>query len=77
MQLRDMTEPEMKKMMQDAANGVVQAIPTGTLFALIVFDEPRVGQYISNANRSDMIKALRETADRLEMRQDVPMVAGK
>lgn len=43
-------------------------------FALIVFDfdNPGIGNYISNAERSDMIKSLRETADRLERNQDIP-----
>jgi hypothetical protein len=43
-------------------------------FALIVFDffKPGTGNYISNAQRADMIKTLRETADRLERRQDMP-----
>lgn len=43
-------------------------------FALIVFDfgRPGISNYISNAQRSDMIAALRETADRLEQRQDIP-----
>ncbi len=44
------------------------------LFALIVADsiEPGVGQYVSNVQRADMIRLLRETADRLESREDIP-----
>lgn len=43
-------------------------------FALLVFDfgKPGISNYISNAQRSDMIAALRETADRLESKQDIP-----
>ena len=43
-------------------------------FALIVFNfhEPGISNYISNARREDMIKSLRETADRLEKNQDIP-----
>lgn len=43
-------------------------------FALIVFDfyKPGIGNYISNAQRKDMIVALRELVDRLEKRQDIP-----
>ena len=43
-------------------------------FVLIVFDfnAPGAGNYISNANREDMIAALREIADRLEQNQDIP-----
>jgi len=42
-------------------------------FAIIVFEfnHPGVSNYISNASRSDMIQALRETADRLERNQDI------
>lgn len=43
-------------------------------YALIVFgvSEPGISNYISNCQREDMIKALRETADRLERKQDFP-----
>ena len=45
-------------------------------FALLVFEfhEPGIANYISNAKREDMIKSLRETADRLEKKQDIPAV---
>ena len=43
-------------------------------FALLVFEfnKPGISNYVSNARREDMIKSLRETADRLENRQDIP-----
>lgn len=43
-------------------------------FCVIVFNfnNPGISHYVSNADREDMIKALRETADRLEKRQDNP-----
>jgi hypothetical protein len=43
-------------------------------FALMLFEfhNPGIGHYISNAQRDDMIKALRELADRLEEREDIP-----
>jgi len=34
--------------------------------------EPGICNYISNGQRSDVIKALRETADRLENNEDNP-----
>lgn len=42
-------------------------------FALVVFEfgDPKVGNYISNVQRDDMILALRELADRLERKQGV------
>lgn len=41
-------------------------------FTLLVFqkNKPGIANYISNAQRSDMILGLRETADRLEKGED-------
>lgn len=44
-------------------------------FAMIIFefgDGNRMSSYISNAERNDMIKALRETVERLEAQRDFP-----
>jgi len=51
----------------------------GLGFALIVFEhyKPGISNYISNSNREDMVKALRETADRLEKNQDIPAIQGE
>ena len=48
-------------------------------FALTIFEfyNPGVGDYVSNAERSDMIKALRECADRLEAKEDIPKTIGE
>jgi len=46
-------------------------------FALLVFNDPAAAQYISSCNREDMVRALRESADRLEARQEVPRVPWK
>ena len=78
--LRDMTEPELRGYFRDLASLVESVLPPGPskqgrcLFALIVADstEPGVGQYVSNVERADMIRLLRETADRLEGREDIP-----
>lgn len=43
----------------------------GFAFLLFEFHTPGESNYISNAERRDMIKALRETADRLERSQDI------
>ena len=47
-------------------------------YALILFDfyKPGIGNYVSNANREDMIKTLRETADKLENNEDIPPTKG-
>lgn len=48
-------------------------------FALLVFrfGESGVGDYISNADREDMIKGLRELADRLEAGETIPVTLGE
>jgi hypothetical protein len=70
--LCDMTEPELKQYMQLLGEATSAVVPAGTLFVLLVFDEPGLVQYVSSADRSDIIKAMRECADRLEAREDVP-----
>lgn len=67
----------LEKAMQAIAGAVEDTFnetigPMG--YALIVFElgRPGFGNYISNAQRADMIKALRKTADRLEKNQDIP-----
>ena len=51
--------------------------PTHMGFALIVFPfGGGVADYISNSRREDMIKALRETADRIESNQIIPPTQG-
>jgi hypothetical protein len=76
--LRDMTEPELRAYMGMLA-GVVESMmpaadnPRGrALFVTLVFDDPGLAQYVSNCDRSTMVRALRECADRLESREDVP-----
>lgn len=43
-------------------------------FCLLIFPfhQPGISHYLANADRTDMIKALRETADRLERGEDNP-----
>lgn len=47
-------------------------------FCLVVFEFNKAGvaDYISNANREDMIKFLREKADILEAGLDIPKTIG-
>lgn len=48
-------------------------------FMVLVFpfgEDTRVAHYISNANREDMIKALREKADVLEKKFDISVGGG-
>ena len=69
--LRDLTEPELRRYMHALAHAVESVLPAGTLFAVLVFDDPGLAQYVTNAHRADVIRALRESADRLEANEDV------
>ncbi len=74
--LADMTEPELQNLMRCLAIGI--DIVTQELgvekahFALLLFNDPKVAQYVCNCKREDMVAALREAAYRLENREDVP-----
>lgn len=63
-----MSKQAMKKM----ADKVKKMLPKDFGFTILVFpfNNPGISNYISNANRKDMIKAMREVADRLESKQD-------
>jgi hypothetical protein len=75
MRLEDMTEPELAEFMTALARSIGgTAAHLGVerpLFVLVVFNDPALGQYISNCERADVIKAMRETASRLERKEDV------
>ena len=72
--LEDMTEPELRELTNAVCRAVDDLLPPGTGFAVLFWPhgEHKVSQYGSNCRRADMVKALREAADRLEKRQDVP-----
>lgn len=71
-QLKNMTEPELRTYCNLLAKATASVLPDGAMFMLLLFDESCIAQYVSNANRADMIKAMRETADRLESKEDIP-----
>ncbi len=62
-----------KELMIKMVDDIQKQLPKEFGFALIVFPfyNGGISNYISNAERSDMIKALRETADRIERNQDI------
>jgi len=74
--LDEMTEPELAELMTTLARRVGDGCALLGVerpwFLLVLFNDPKVGQYISNCERRDMIAAMRELADRLERREDVP-----
>jgi hypothetical protein len=73
--LEDMTEPELRTLLHTLASQIVATATTlgveKPLFALVLFNDPKLGQYVSNGTREDVIKGLRECADRLEHHEDV------
>ena len=54
--------------LQDIARTIDGALPEGIVFTLITYTVGAGGYsaYVSNGNREDMIKALKETVERLE-----------
>ncbi|MCE5184559.1 MAG: hypothetical protein LLF76_00340 [Planctomycetaceae bacterium] len=70
--LVNMTEPEIKFMLNRIAKNI--ASETDALFMLVVFDDPGLAQYISNARREDCIKAMEETAMRFRNQEIVKRV---
>jgi hypothetical protein len=73
-QLEDMTEPELRALTNAVLNAVKQRLPKDTGFLVLFWPhgDYKISQYGSNCERPGMIEALREAADRLEKRQDVP-----
>ncbi len=67
---------------ESLAEGIDEAMkqlfnhPMGFCLLVFEFGIPEMGNYVSNAERSDMILALRETAKRLEAGEDIPKTIG-
>jgi hypothetical protein len=76
--LRDMTEPELKELMDAMGKQIVAVAAVLEVekphFALLLFNDPEIAQYVCNCERSDVIKAFREAADRLEGRETLDRV---
>ena len=69
-----MKQPEIEERMRavsHALNGMFNGY--GHVVILFEFGKPGTTNYMSNAPRKDMIKALRESADVLEAQQDMPV----
>jgi hypothetical protein len=73
--LEDMTEPELRHLMNATCEAILAAAEfcdvEKPMFVVVLFNDPAVAQYAANCRREDIILAMRETADRLERRQDV------
>lgn len=76
-----MTEPELGETMTAFAKAIVDTAEKMGVekphFTLVVFNDPEIAQYASNCRREDIIKAMRETADRLEKNQDLVRTQNK
>jgi hypothetical protein len=71
--LEDMTQPELRELTTGILDSIQVQVPDNCAFTVLFWPigTHGIAQYGSNCARPDMIKALRETADRLERRQDV------
>ncbi|MGB5818844.1 MAG: hypothetical protein WBG90_05115 [Saonia sp.] len=67
-----MKELPSGQFMRNIFGAVKEFVPKGFGLCILIFPfhDPGISNYISDAQRPDMIKMLRETADRLEKRQD-------
>jgi hypothetical protein len=81
-----MTPPEMQQATEEIMreldvniNAALKHYFPGSGFTLIVFpfNTPGICNYITNAERSSMIEALKETISRLEQREDAPPSHGE
>lgn len=74
LRLDDLTLPELRLLTNRVGMSVKRVLPPESGFVCLFWDFTKqgVGQYVSNARREDMVKFLRETADRLERMEDSP-----
>lgn len=78
--ISEMNEPELRYFLSGLGREIEDRLPPGPsakvkcLFVLLVADTvvPGIAQYLSNARREDCIQFLKETADRLEKKEDIP-----
>lgn len=77
--LEDMSEPELADLLRAFGSAIkrtgIEAGIGRPQFVLLLFNDPALCQYIASIERDGAIKALRETADRLERRQTVERVS--
>jgi hypothetical protein len=75
-QIQYMTEPELQEFMRNLAMAIEFVAENENVekinFTLVVWNDPKIGQYIANVSRENMTEALRELANRLETQTDLP-----
>lgn len=69
---KQMSHEEIYNLLNETARAVQDRMPPGTLFAVLLFDDTHHARYVSNALRRDIIEAMREYANALEIMEDFP-----
>ena len=73
--LEELSHDELAQVMQLLASSFERFVKVLGIermgFAILMWNHPRVVQYVSNCKRSEIVPALRELADKLERREDV------
>jgi len=71
-------EVELNHLMNDLARRLEDGCAINgiekPMFALVLFNDPKMGQYCSNCNREQVIGALQELTERLVKKQDFPRI---
>jgi hypothetical protein len=61
----------------DEALGFLYGERMGFALVVFAFNETGIADYVSNSERKDVIDAMRETAERLEKKEDIPAIQGE
>lgn len=74
MSLDNMTEPELRDMLNRVAGCVQAILPAGSGFIVLAtpFGDQGITQYISNVDRAAAIRWMKETIRRFEANDTVP-----
>ena len=72
------TTEEIMRELGVSINAALKTYFPNSGFVLLVFplNKPGAANYLSNAERQSMIKALKETVERLEQHEDIPTDSG-
>lgn len=69
--LADMTEVEISDLLTMLAAEINSRLPPGHLFNLLVFEPDGTAQYVSNGNRNDVVRSIKDFLKAMELRTDV------
>lgn len=73
--LQNLNEVELRTVCHELAR-TIESYFTGVslekpMFVTLLFNDPKIAQYVCNCRRQDVIKAMRECATRLERNEDI------